>query len=102
MSVLAVMTVPGDTATFEEFVSATSSFVLGLTEKSKAGDGEIVVVDEWNTAEDFQAFISSPEIQNVMGQMGARGEPRITFADGKGFPGSSDPAPADPLPAHAG
>ena len=97
MSVLVVMTVPGDTATFEAFVAANKDLVLELTEKSKAGgclahrfavgDGEILVVDEWETAEQFQAFISSPEIQQVMGQMGARGEPRISIGDPKGFPG---------------
>lgn len=97
MSVLVVMNVPGDTATFEAFVADNNDLVVELTEKAKAGgcrrhqfgigDGEIVVVDEWDTAEQFQAFISSPDIQQVMGQMGARGEPRITFADAKGFPG---------------
>ncbi|MGH9155458.1 MAG: putative quinol monooxygenase [Acidimicrobiales bacterium] len=97
MSVLVVMTVPGDTATFEAFVAANSDLVMDLTEKAKAGgcrrhrfgigDGEILVVDEWDTAEQFEAFISTPEIQGVMGQMGAQGDPRITFADAKGFPG---------------
>ena len=97
MSVLVIMNVPGDTATFEAFVAANNDLVLELTEKAKAagcrghrfavGDGEIVVVDDWDTAEAFQAFISSPELQQVMGQRGARGEPRITFADAKGFAG---------------
>lgn len=97
MSVLVVMNVPGDTATFEAFVAENNDLVLELTEKAKAGgcrrhqfgvgDGEIVVVDEWETAADFQAFMALPEIQQVLGQMGAQGEPRITFADAKGFPG---------------
>jgi hypothetical protein len=97
MSVLVVMTVPGDTATFESFCAANADRVIELTEKAKAagctmhrfavGDGEVVVVDEWDAAEQFQAFISSPEIQSVMGEMGAQGEPRITIANAKGFPG---------------
>ena len=97
MSVLIVMTVPGDTAQFESFVAANEAQVVELTKKAKAsgclghkfavGDGQVVVVDEWESAEQFQAFISSPEIQQVMGQMGAQGEPQITVANAKGFPG---------------
>ena len=97
MSVLVVMKVPGDTKTFEAFVAANRDLVLELTEKSKAagcrghrfaiGDGCVVVVDEWETAEQFQGFFSSPDIQAVMGPMGATGEPEITFANPKGFPG---------------
>jgi heme-degrading monooxygenase HmoA len=97
MSVLIVMTVPGDTAQFESFIAANAERVNGLTEQAKAsgclahrfavGDGQVVVVDEWETADQFQSFISSPEIRSVMGEMGARGEPRITVADAKGFPG---------------
>jgi quinol monooxygenase YgiN len=94
---LIVMTVPGDTAQFEAFIAANGDHVAELSERAKAsgclahrfavGDGQIVVVDEWESAEQFQAFISSPEIQAVMGQMGARGEPQVTVANAKGFPG---------------
>lgn len=97
MSILIVQRVPGDTAKFEAFMAANRELVEGLTDKAKAGgclahlfavgDGEVVVVDEWETAEQFQSFISSPEIQQVMGQMGAQGEPQVTVADRKGFPG---------------
>lgn len=91
------MTVPGDTKQFEAFVSENGKLVEELTEKAKAagctahkfavGDGQMMVVDEWGSAEQFQGFISSPEIQQVMGQMGATGEPVITFGEAKGFPG---------------
>jgi len=97
VSVLVVMAVPADTAAFEAFVTGNSQLVQELTEKAKAGgcrghrfalgDGEVLVVDEWDSAEQFQTFFSSPDIQGVLGQMGAQGEPRITFADAKGFPG---------------
>ena len=97
MGVLIVMTVPGDTAQFESFMNANKERVEELTDRAKAagctahkfavGDGQVVVVDEWGSAEQFQAFITSPEIQEVMGQMGATGEPQITFAAAKGFPG---------------
>jgi quinol monooxygenase YgiN len=94
---LIVMTVPGDTAQFEAFMAANRDRVVELSEKAKAsgclghrfavGDGQVVAVDEWESAEQFQAFISSPDIQAVMGEMGAQGEPQITIANAKGFPG---------------
>ena len=97
MSVLVVMTVPGNTEQFESFVAANKKQVEDLTEKAKAagctahkfavGDGQVIVVDEWGTAEQFQAFIGSPEIQEVMGQMGATGAPQVTVGAAKGFPG---------------
>jgi heme-degrading monooxygenase HmoA len=91
------MVVPGDTDQFESFVAGNAQLVEELTEKAKAagctshkfavGEGQIVVVDEWGSADQFQAFIGSAEIQQVMGQMGASGEPVITVAAAKGFPG---------------
>lgn len=97
MSVLVIMTVPGDTAQFEAFVAANAGRVEELTDKAKAGgclahrfavgDGQVVVVDEWESPEQFQVFISAPDIQEVLGQMGAQGEPQVTFAHAKGFPG---------------
>ena len=97
MSVLVVMTVPGDTVQFESFMAANKEMVEELTEQAKAagcsshkfavGDGQVIVVDQWESIEQFQAFIGSPEIQKVMGQMGAQGEPQITVGAAKGFPG---------------
>jgi heme-degrading monooxygenase HmoA len=97
MSVLVVVTVAGDTTTFESFMAASADRVVALTEKAKAagclghrfalGDGQVVVVDEWESAEQFQEFFSSPDIRSVMGEMGAQGEPQFTFAQAPGFPG---------------
>lgn len=97
MGVLIVMTVPGDTAKFEAFIGDNKERIEELTDKAKAagctahkfavGDGQVIVVDEWGSAEEFQAFIGSPEIQEVMGQMGATGEPQIVVGAAKGFPG---------------
>ena len=97
MGVLIVMTVPGDTSQFEAFVAANAERVQELTERAKAagcighrfavGDGQVMVVDEWESADQFQAFLSLPDIQSVMGEMGAQGEPQVMMADAKGFPG---------------
>ncbi len=97
MSVLVVLKVPGDTATFESFVASNKERVIEVSERAKAGgclahrfavgDGHIIVVDEWETPEQFETFFSAPDVQTMVGEMGARGEPEITFANPKGFPG---------------
>ncbi len=97
MSVLVLQRVPGDTAQFESFMASNAELVERLSERAKAegciahrfavGEGEIVIADVWESAEAFQGFITSPELQQVIGEMGARGEPEITIAAAKGFPG---------------
>lgn len=97
MSVLIVQRVAGDTDQFESFMAANRERVEQLSERAKdggclahrfaVGDGEVVVVDEWGSAAQFEAFISSPDIQQVIGEMGAQGEPQVTVAELKGFPG---------------
>lgn len=97
MGVMVVMTVPADTAKFEAFMADNSARVNEVSESAKAGgstghrfavgDGQIVVVDYWESAEQFQAFISDPKVQAIMGEMGAQGEPMVTIANPKGFPG---------------
>ena len=70
------MTVPADTAQFESFVAGNKQLVEEFTEKAKAGgctshlfavgEGQIIVVDQWESAEQFQAFIGSPEVQREL------------------------------------
>jgi heme-degrading monooxygenase HmoA len=91
MSVLVTMKVSGDTNQFRQVMETQADRIAGLAEKSRAagclhhqfavGDGFVIVVDEWETAEAFQEFISSPEIVAVIGEMGAQGEPELTFAE---------------------
>jgi quinol monooxygenase YgiN len=71
MSVLIVQRVPGDTMRFQAFMDENRELVEKLTNQAKAGGclghrfavgaGEVVVVDEWESAAQFEAFISSPE-----------------------------------------
>jgi hypothetical protein len=78
-------------------MAANKDFAVEMSEKAQAagcrvhrfaiGAGFVLAVDEWETPEQFQAFFSAPELQAVMGQMGAQGEPEITFGEPKGFPG---------------
>jgi heme-degrading monooxygenase HmoA len=45
-----------------------------------AGDGEVVVIDEWKSAEAFQGFFDAQEdIPQVMQAIGATGGPEVTF-----------------------
>jgi hypothetical protein len=91
MSVLVTMKVSGDTAQFRQVMETQSDRVSGLSDRARGegcihhqfavGDGFVLVVDEWTTAEAFQSFISSDEIAAVMGDMGAQGEPEITIAE---------------------
>jgi heme-degrading monooxygenase HmoA len=91
MSVLVTMKVAGDTNQFRHVMETQADRIVGIADKARAagcvhhqfavGDGFVIVVDEWDTAEAFQAFISSPEIVAVIGEMGAQGEPELTFAE---------------------
>jgi len=97
VGVLIVIAVPGDTAKFEAFVAANGARLMEISESAKTagctshrfaiGDGQIVVVDHWDSADHFQTFFSDPALQALMGEMGAQGEPAVTIANAKGFPG---------------
>jgi hypothetical protein len=39
------------------------------------GDGFVIVVDEWQTAEQFEAFMANPELQAFIAETGAAGGP---------------------------
>jgi hypothetical protein len=91
MSVIVTMKVQGDTAQFRRVLEGETERIQGLSARSRAegcihhrfgvGDGFVVVVDEWETAEAFQRFISSPELQQIIVEMGAQGEPEIVFSE---------------------
>jgi quinol monooxygenase YgiN len=97
MSVHVIQVVPGDTSQFRAFMEANGARIEELTQRAKdegclahrfaVGDGEVVIIDEWESAEAFQGFITAPELQEVIGQMGAQGEPRITVAEVESFAG---------------
>jgi len=42
------------------------------------GEGEIIVIDEWDTAESFQAFFDgNPQVEKVTVDLGVQGAPTI-------------------------
>jgi heme-degrading monooxygenase HmoA len=89
MSVLMVLRVPGDPDKLEQYAEANSEQLKDIAEDGRSngaihhrffgGDGEIVVVDEWDSEESFQSFFGSQqEIPQIM-QAVASGEPQISF-----------------------
>jgi hypothetical protein len=86
VSVVMILRVPGDPANWERVTQENKDAFLGVAERAKgrgaihhafyAGDGEVVVIDEWDSPESFQAFFQDEQetIGSLMQQAGA-GEP---------------------------
>ncbi len=52
-----------------------------------AGDGFVLVVDEWESAEHFQKFYASPDLQTLIAASGAAPQPpEITIAEAVSTP----------------
>jgi len=91
MSVLVTIRVSGDVAKFRQIMDNEPDRFSSIADVSKTsgaihhrfgiGDGFVLVVDEWESAEAFQTFFKSPEIAQIMAESGAQGEPEITFAE---------------------
>jgi len=91
MSVLVTMKVRGDTDQFRRFLVDAEERLRGIAESAKqagaihhrfgVGDGFVIVMDEWETAQAFQAFVSSDEIAQVMRDAGAQSEPEVEITE---------------------
>ena len=90
VSVFMIMRVPGDPDGFERHTNANAEMMHRIAEEAKvavatrhafaAGDGEVLVIDEWPNAEAFQRFFDSQtEIPKLMQEGGAQGSPEISF-----------------------
>jgi quinol monooxygenase YgiN len=85
MSVLVIGKFKGDTAKFQqaladradEFakISEASKTVGGLHHRFGIGDGYVLIVDEWESVEQFQTFMSDPDLQAFIGSVGGAPEP---------------------------
>lgn len=81
MSVLIIAKFRGDTAKFRQAVAGRADEFAKVADTARAhggihhrfgiGDGVVVVVDEWETAEHFQQFFSDPGLQEFIGSVGA-------------------------------
>jgi hypothetical protein len=90
--VLITVKVQGDVATFRraladragEFDKAADRARAGgaLHHRFGIGDGFVVAVDEWESAEQFQRFFSDPDMQAFIGSIGAAPvPPEITVTE---------------------
>ena len=80
MSVVVIAKFQGDTAKFQqalvdragefEKISEGSKTVGGLHHRFGIGDGYVLIVDEWESVEQFNAFMANPELQAFIGSVG--------------------------------
>jgi quinol monooxygenase YgiN len=97
MSVLVIGKFQGDTARFRqsltdlagdlEKVSAAARAAGGVHHRFGVGDGFVMIVDEWESVEQFQQFFANPELQAMIGQMGAYpGPPELIIGESVSSP----------------
>jgi len=97
MSVLVVGKFQGDTAKFRqslrdrasefEKISGEARAAGGIHHRFGIGDGFVLIVDEWETVEQFQHFFSNPELQAFIGSVGANaGPPELTICEAVASP----------------
>ena len=89
MSVLVVLRMVADATKLEALAEKDPTAFPAVAERAKqygvishrfyASDTEVMVVDEWETADGFQSFFdSSPEIAGFMDEAGVTGPPEVT------------------------
>ncbi|HZC70026.1 MAG TPA: hypothetical protein VE442_04990 [Jatrophihabitans sp.] len=94
MSVLVTLKFSGDTDVFRKAIVDKADQLAKIAEDARQnggglhhqfgiGDGYVLVIDEWETVEDFQTFFADPELQTLIGTMGADPDapPEITVAE---------------------
>jgi hypothetical protein len=87
MSVLISFKVPGDVAVFEAALSTRADEFDAISARSKQqgaihhrfgiGQDFVFVIDEWESAEQFEAFFGDPALQAFIGEIGASGPPEM-------------------------
>ena len=92
MSVFIVARVAGDTAAFqkgmanrtEEFeaIAARAQNSGAIHHRFGIGEGFVLVVDEWESAEQFQQFFGDPELQTFVDSVGlSTAPPEVLVAE---------------------
>ena len=91
MSVIMTMWIQGDPDKLEQLANENKDALRAIAGRAKehgciahrfyGSNGQILVVDEWPDTESFQRFFESerPEIERMMGEIGASGEPGVNF-----------------------
>jgi hypothetical protein len=91
MSVLVIGRFPGDIAVIKKVLSdrRTSSSASpnrparpgAIHHTFSVGDGFVILVDEWESPEQFEQFFGRADIHALVGEMGASGPPDITITE---------------------
>jgi heme-degrading monooxygenase HmoA len=93
VSVLMLMRAQGNGKELESFAHKNPQIVKKIAERARehgverhrffSTDDELLVVDEWPSAEAFQRFFdeNSADINDMMAKIGVTSQPSITFAD---------------------
>ncbi len=89
MSVLVTALIPADTEQFRSWITSDTETTDRLSERARAqgcahhcfavGDGQVLVVDEWESAEAFEKFFADPDVGAALQGAGAQGPPVVSF-----------------------
>jgi hypothetical protein len=82
---------PGDLGTFQKALADRSEELKALADKGRSlgavhhrfavGGGYLVVVDEWESPDSFQAFVGDPDFQAFTTSVGASGAPEVWIGE---------------------
>jgi quinol monooxygenase YgiN len=91
MSVLITIKIAGDVDRFRTTLAERAEEMADIAKQAQAsgaihhrfgiGDGFVLVVDEWESAAQFEAFFSSPELQAFVASSGGTGAPELTVTE---------------------
>lgn len=91
MSVLMTLRAVGDPGELERRAAANPEGMQALIESAKShgvishrfygtADGDIMVLDEWESQEGFEAFFAAnPQIREMMAEVGVSAPPEVKF-----------------------
>ena len=98
MSVLVTVKISGDSNAFQKALTERGDDFKKIGDRSRdvgaihhrfgIGDGFVLVVDEWETAEQFQQFFNDPELHAFIGSVGGEpsSPPEITITEAASSP----------------
>ena len=91
MSTLITIKVPGDTAVFRRAITERASDFAEIGENARGvgaihhrfgiGAGFVLVVDEWESAEQFEKFFGDPDLAAFIREIGGTGPAEITVTE---------------------
>jgi heme-degrading monooxygenase HmoA len=97
MSVCIIVKLKVDPANMAKLFAERANELKAVSEQGKAagaihhffaaGDGEVIIVDEWDSADSFQKFFqSNTTIPEIMQSAGVQGAPEFSFYESMDSP----------------